>query len=261
LPPRKDCAFSPGGGLIRALIRTFSGVCQINVRGEHDANKPADGGAEIPLADPRRALVVIRLSAHDLGCVRGGREVFEGVEFAVASGEALVVTGRNGAGKTTLLRLIAGLLEPARGRLELTGGVPDATLAEQAHYLGHRDALKPALSVGENLKFWHAFLGGDDASAASVASALATVGLDALAGLPAAYLSAGQRRRLAIARLVAAPRPIWLLDEPTAALDTASQGRLAELMRSHLAGGGLIIAATHGPLGLDGARELRLGAV
>jgi len=199
--------------------------------------------------------VVIRLSAQDLGCVRGGREVFEGVNFTVAGGEVLAVTGRNGAGKTTLLRLIAGLLEPARGRLELTGGAADATLPEQAHYLGHRDALKPALSVQENLAFWRAFFGGHDASAAG---ALETVGLADLAGLPAAYLSAGQRRRLAIARLIAAPRPIWLLDEPTAALDTAGQGRLVELMRGHLGHGGLIVAATHGPLGLDGVKELRL---
>jgi heme exporter protein A len=202
--------------------------------------------------------VVIRLSAHELGCVRGGREVFEGLSFAVAAGEALAVTGRNGAGKTTLLRLIAGLLDLDHGRLELTGGAPEATLPEQAHYLGHRDALKPALSVLENLQFWHAFLGGTAASIASALTALEAVALDGLAGLPAAYLSAGQRRRLAIARLVAAPRPIWLLDEPTAALDTASQERLADLMRSHLAGGGLIIAATHGPLGLDGVKELRI---
>jgi heme exporter protein A len=198
---------------------------------------------------------VIRLSAQDLGCIRGGREVFEGVNFTVAGGEALAVTGRNGAGKTTLLRLIAGLLEAAHGRLELSGGAADATLAEQAHYLGHRDALKPALSVQENLAFWHAFLG---AKGVAAAGALEAVGLAGLAGLPAAYLSAGQRRRLAIARLIAAPRPIWLLDEPTAALDTASQGRLAELMRAHLAWGGLIVAATHGPLGLDGVKELRL---
>ena len=199
----------------------------------------------------------MRLSAHDLGCVRGGREVFEGLNFAVVACEALAVTGRNGAGKTTLLRVIAGLLEPAGGGLELTGGAPDASLAEQAHYLGHRDALKPALSVRENLEFWYAFLGG---RAAPAASALEAVGLDGLAELPAAYLSAGQRRRLAIARLIAAPRPIWLLDEPTAALDAASQQRLGELMRDHLGGGGIIVAATHGPLGLEGGRELRLGA-
>jgi len=199
----------------------------------------------------------MRLAAYDLACVRGGREVFEGLDFAVEAGQALALTGRNGAGKTTLLRLIAGLLELAHGRLELTGGAPDLTLAEQAHYVGHRDALKPALTVRENLQFWYAFLGGHNASAAS---ALEAVGLAGLAALPAAYLSAGQRRRLAIARLVAAPRPIWLLDEPTAALDAASQQRLAELMREHLARGGIIVAATHGPLGLDGARELRLGS-
>ena len=198
----------------------------------------------------------MRLLAHDLGCIRGGREVFEGVNFAVEAGEALIVTGRNGAGKTTLLRLIAGLLEPACGRLELAGGTPDTTLAEQAHYMGHRDALKPALSVQENLAFWYAFLGGRDAPAAS---ALDTVGLGGLAGLPAGYLSAGQRRRLALARLIAVPRPVWLLDEPTAALDSAGQLRLADLMRAHLVGGGIIVAATHGPVGLPEAGELRLG--
>ena len=197
----------------------------------------------------------MRLAGHDLGCVRGDRTVFAGVNFAVESGEALAVTGRNGAGKTTLLRLIAGLLEPAQGHIELAGGAPESTVPEQAHYLGHRDALKPALSVLENLRFWYAFLGGGDAS---TASALEAVGLAGLAGLPAGYLSAGQRRRLSIARLLAAPRPIWLLDEPTAALDTASQERLADLMRSHLAGGGIIVAATHGPLGLDGVKELRI---
>jgi heme exporter protein A len=206
----------------------------------------------------------MRLVGRDLACVRGGREVFTGLGFAVADGEALAVTGPNGAGKTTLLRLIAGLLEPAQGRLELIEGAPDTTLAEQAHYLGHRDALKPAMSVRENLEFWYAFLGGRDAPAASTAeavlSALDAVGLGPLIGLPAAYLSAGQRRRLAIARLVAAPRRIWLLDEPTAALDAASQDRLAGLMRAHLAGGGIIVAATHGPLDLPGAGALRLGA-
>ena len=198
----------------------------------------------------------MQLSGVGLGCIRGGREVFAGLDFAVAAGEALALTGRNGAGKTTLLRLIAGLLEPAQGRLELVGGAPDSSIPEQAHYMGHRDALKPALTVLENLGFWYAFLGGRDAPPAS---ALDTVGLGGLDGLPAGYLSAGQRRRLALARLIAAPRPIWLLDEPTAALDTAGQQRLAELMQAHLAGGGLIVAATHGPLGIA-ARELRLEA-
>ncbi len=198
----------------------------------------------------------MRLSGRDLACLRGGREVFVGLNFSADSGEALLVTGHNGAGKTTLLRLIAGLLEPAQGEIELVGGAPDASLPEQAHYLGHRDALKPALTVLENLQFWYAFLGGRDAPAAS---ALDPVGLAGLAGLPAGYLSAGQRRRLSVARLLAAPRPVWLLDEPTAALDTAGQQRLLGLMQAHLAGGGIIVAATHGPLGLAGAKELRLG--
>jgi heme exporter protein A len=153
------------------------------------------------------------------------------------------------------LRLVAGLLRPAAGAVALSGGEPELSVAEQAHYLGHQDALKPSLTVWENLRFWTDFL---DAPAPS-ATALAAVGLDELADLPAAYLSAGQRRRLSIARLIAAPRRLWLLDEPTAALDSAAQARLTELMRKHLAGGGLIVAATHGPLGLDGARELRLG--
>src|ERR1700716_4353592 len=198
----------------------------------------------------------MRLSGRDLACLRGGREVFAGLNFSADSGEALVVTGRNGAGKTTLLRLIAGLLEPAQGEIELSGGATDASLPEQAHYLGHRDALKPALTVLENLQFWYAFLGGRDAPAAS---ALEPVGLAGLAGLPAGYLSAGQRRRLSVARLLAAPRPVWLLDEPTAALDSPGQPRPLGLMPAHLAGGGIIMAATHGPLGLTGAKELRLG--
>ena len=198
----------------------------------------------------------MRLSGRDLACLRGGREVFAGLNFSADSGEALVVTGHNGAGKTTLLRLIAGLLEPAQGEIELSGGATDASLPEQAHYLGHRDALKPALTVLENLQFWYAFLGGRDAAAAS---ALEPVGLGGLAELPAGYLSAGQRRRLSVARLLAAPRPVWLLDEPTAALDSAGQQRLLGLMQAHLAGGGIIMAATHGPLGLTGAKELRLG--
>jgi heme exporter protein A len=210
----------------------------------------------------------LRLSGSDLGCVRGGRQVLRGLSFAVGAGEALVVTGPNGVGKSTLLRLVAGLVRPAQGRLELAGGDPELTIGEQAHYLGHQDALKPALSVRENLDFWAEFLGGaagqtraghSPEEGSSARAALTAVGLDGLAHLPAAYLSAGQRRRLSLARLVAVERPIWLLDEPTSALDTTAQATLAGLMRSHLAGGGLILAATHGPIGLDGVMELRLG--
>jgi heme exporter protein A len=197
----------------------------------------------------------MRLSAIDLGCHRGGRDVFAGVGFAVGSGEVLAVTGRNGAGKSSLLRMIAGLVRIAGGKLAFEGGDPELTIGEQAHYLGHLDAIKPALSVDENLRFWAAFYGGE----ADPVAQLEAVGLDSLADLPAGYLSAGQRRRLSIARLLAVQRPIWLLDEPTSALDAASQDRLAEFMRTHLAGGGLILAATHGPIGLDGVQELRLG--
>jgi heme exporter protein A len=197
----------------------------------------------------------MRLSGRGVRCVRGGREVFSGLDFEASSGEALAVTGRNGAGKTSLLRLIAGLLTTAGGSVDLEGGEAELTLAEQAHYLGHRDALKPALSVLENLSFWRDFLGG---VAFDAAESLAAVGLDHAGHLPAAYLSAGQRRRLSIARLLAMRRPIWLLDEPTNALDTAGQALFAALMGDHLARGGLILAATHAPLGLV-ARELRIG--
>jgi heme exporter protein A len=196
----------------------------------------------------------MRLSGRGVTCVRGGREVFADLDFEVATGEALAVTGRNGSGKTSLLRLVAGLLMPTEGTIALEGGEAELTLAEQAHYLGHRDALKPALSVQENLSFWRNFLG------AEAGACLRAVGIDHTAHLPAAYLSAGQRRRLSLARLLTVRRPVWLLDEPTAALDAAGQELFSGLMRDHLARGGLIVAATHGPLGIE-ARELRMGSI
>jgi heme exporter protein A len=199
----------------------------------------------------------MQLKGDNLVCSRGGREVFADLNFSVSGGQALVVTGRNGAGKSSLLRMIAGLVHLAGGRLALEGGEPDASIAEQAHYVGHHDAVKPSLTVGENLQFWARYLGGAERP---IGSALAAVDLAPLANLPAAYLSAGQRRRLSIARLVAVPRPLWLLDEPTSALDVPSQNRLADLMRDHLAGGGMIVAAAHGPIGLERARELKMGA-
>jgi heme exporter protein A len=198
----------------------------------------------------------MRLTASDLTCVRGGRTVFRALSFALGAGEAVLVTGPNAAGKSSLLRLVGGLIQPQQGRIALEGADSELTIGEQAHYLGHQDALKPSLSVGENLAFWAAFLGGE---AAKGAAALGAVGLDGLSHLPATYLSAGQRRRLSLARLVAVERPIWLLDEPTSALDAAGQAMLANLMRAHLGRGGLILAATHGPIGLDRATELRLG--
>jgi heme exporter protein A len=197
----------------------------------------------------------MRLSGRGVRCVRGGREVFAGLDFEASPGEALAVTGANGSGKTSLLRLIAGLLPMAGGSIALEEGESELTLAEQSHYLGHRDALKPALTVSENLSFWRDFLGG---AAFDTGESLAGVGLDHAAQLPAAYLSAGQRRRLSIARLLAVRRPVWLLDEPTNALDATGLSMFAALMGDHLAHGGLIIAATHAPLGVH-ANELRIG--
>jgi heme exporter protein A len=198
----------------------------------------------------------MELQAEALTCSRGGREVFRNVSFKVPAGEALIVTGRNGAGKSSLLRMIAGLVGIAAGRLSLSGGKTDTPIAEQAHYLGHQDAMKASLTVAENLQFWTRFFG----SRSDFSPALELLDLAPLADLPGAYLSAGQRRRLSLARIVAVSRPVWLLDEPTAALDTPSQTRLSEIMRGHLAGGGIIIAAAHGAIGLERARELRLGA-
>ncbi len=198
----------------------------------------------------------MRLSGSDLTCVRGGREVFTALSFAVDAGEALAVTGRNGAGKSSLLRQIAGLLALAHGTLRLDGGDAEQTLAEQCHLLGHRDAVKPSLTVIENLQFWCDFLGAD--TLLPPTDGLEAAGIAHLSDLPASFLSAGQRRRLGIARLVAVKRPVWLLDEPTSALDSDAQALLAGLMTTHLHSGGLIIAATHDPLGIP-ARELRIG--
>ena len=207
----------------------------------------------------------MRLSGRGIRCVRGGREVLSGLDFEVSSGSMLAVTGPNGSGKTSLLRIVAGMLALAGGSIDLDGGEAELTLAEQAHYLGHRDAMKPALSVLENLSFWRNFLGGETLGRQgslqeNLRESLGKVGLDHAAHLPAAYLSAGQRRRLSIARLLALRRPIWLLDEPTSALDAAGQTLFADLTRDHLARGGLVLAATHAPLGVE-AKELRIGGI
>ncbi|MFC6489745.1 heme ABC exporter ATP-binding protein CcmA [Nitratireductor sp. GCM10026969] len=199
----------------------------------------------------------MRLAAEDLSGERGGERIFSGLSFTVEGGRALIVTGPNGAGKSTLLRVLAGLLRPVEGHVSLAGGGTEwPDLPAAAHYLGHLNAMKNTLTVEENLDFWRRFLG---AGKATVEEALETVGLLDIGHLPFGYLSTGQRRRAAIARLLATHRPIWLLDEPTAGLDRASEARFAELMHAHLRAGGIIVAATHLPLGLEGAAELPMG--
>src|SRR5947209_7376258 len=159
----------------------------------------------------------MRLIGADIAIERGGRQLFSHLNFAVASGEALAVTGRNGAGKSSLLRAIAGLLPIGAGELALDGGQNDESIGGQAHYLGHADALKESLTARENLDFWASMLGA--APAIDAAAALARLGLAHVIDFPVAILSAGQRRRVALARLLVAERPLWLLDEPTSALD------------------------------------------
>lgn len=207
------------------------------------------------MSEAVRAGSSMRLMATNVICVRGGRQVFGALSFAVEAGEALLIRGRNGSGKSSLLRMAAGLVPVAAGQIALEGGESELTLPEQAHYLGHLDPAKPALTIMENLDFWVRYMGGHDSR-----GALAAAGLAGLEDLPAGYLSAGQKRRLSIARLVAVRRPVWLLDEPSSSLDAGAQAWLSDLMRGHLAGGGIILAATHGPIGLSGARDLRLGA-
>jgi heme exporter protein A len=201
----------------------------------------------------------MRLKVWDLTVERGGRRVIAGLSFEAGEGSALIVTGPNGAGKTSLLRALAGFLPIETGGFALDGGDAERTVGEQAHYLGHADGVKSALTAGENLAFAAAMLGGDSSRAAQL-GALAALGLAHVIDFPARLLSAGQKRRAALARLLVSKRPLWLLDEPMTALDVAAQSALAAIMRAHLEGGGILVAAAHGPLGLDGVQELRLGA-
>lgn len=203
--------------------------------------------------------IAMRLSANNIAIERGGRSILAGLSFEARAGAALVLVGPNGAGKSTLLRAIAGFLPLSAGAFALEGGAREASIGEQAHYLGHADALKSALTAGENLAFWSGALGSDSSSGAW-RGALQRLGLAHVADFPVGALSAGQKRRVALARLLVAPRPLWLLDEPTTALDVAAQGLFGGIMREHLGGGGLIVAATHAPLGLEGAETLALGA-
>lgn len=184
----------------------------------------------------------------DLACERGGRMVFAGLGFAAASGGVLLLAGANGSGKSSLLRLMAGLAAPAAGALRWAGKPvtddPDGHRARLA-WVGHADAVKPALTVARNLADWTGMAGARRA-AADIDAALDRVGLGRLGHIPARHLSAGQRRRLALARLALSAAPLWLLDEPTTALDEDGVARLAGLIDGHCAAGGLVVAATHG---------------
>lgn len=202
----------------------------------------------------------MRLVAEGLSARRGEDLIFQDISFEIASGEALVVKGANGSGKSTLLRVLAGLLPAEKGSAKLLAAAqPVERLSEAAHYLGHRNAMKRELTVEENLAFWKAFL-GDFAGGmgVSIDEAAESVGLGGIVHLPFGYLSAGQQRRMAMAKLLVAWRPVWILDEPTAALDAAAEEMFAGLVTAHLARGGIAIAATHQPLGLEGVKELRM---
>ncbi|WP_320195766.1 heme ABC exporter ATP-binding protein CcmA [Agrobacterium rosae] len=201
------------------------------------------------------------LTAENLAARRGEDLIFMNVSFKLTGGQALVLTGPNGSGKSTLLRVIAGLLQPETGTVKIAGeGIESDTRAyEASHYLGHRNAMKQELSVFENLDFWREFLGDfTGGTSFGIEKAAEIVGLSGITLLPFGYLSAGQQRRFAMAKLLVAWRPVWILDEPTAALDASADVMFTGLVEAHLANGGIVIAATHQPLGLEGAQELRM---
>lgn len=207
-------------------------------------------------------LITADLVAEDLACRRGARLVFAGVSFRLGAGGALVLTGANGSGKSSLLRLVAGLLAPAAGRLSWGGAPVGRDLAghhARLHYVGHQDAVKPVMTPRETLVFWAAMGGPQLPGAASaVENALAAFALDGVADWPCRWLSAGQRRRLALARLLVRPAPLWLLDEPASALDDESQVRLEQLIAAYREAGGRVLVATHAAIALDGAEGLAL---
>ena len=203
-----------------------------------------------------------RLDVENLTLAPGGRPLFAGLGFSLGRGEAAALVGANGAGKTSILRAVAGLLRPQAGRVQFHDGVgaeiePETARSKGLHMLGHHDGLKSTRTAGEELRFWTRWLGGDGPSLAVAVDALH---LDPLMDLEVRKLSAGQRRRLALARLIAAPRPLWLLDEPMAPLDTERRALFGALMQTHLDGGGMILAAVHDALPIP-VRNLKVGAV
>lgn len=198
----------------------------------------------------------MQLIAENLILSRGGRTIFDGVSLSVDAGEALVLTGPNGSGKTTLLRALAGFLRPDAGTIAIDGD-DEREPAELAHFVGHLEGVKAHLTVRENLTFWADYLEG--VGTVDVGAALKRFALAGLEDIPAGYLSAGQKRRLALARIIVAKRPIWLLDEPTVSLDAASVALLMKAIEEHLASGGLAVIATHVTLGLANERSMRIG--
>lgn len=178
---------------------------------------------------------------------RGTTALFSNLDLTLASGHAMVLTGPNGSGKTTLLRTIAGFLKPIAGTVAITGLADDEDLPQNCHFVGHYNGLKASMTAGDNLEFWSRVLAGGNPSL-SVHDALVRLNIDHLTDIPAGYLSAGQQRRLALARLLIAPRPVWLLDEPTAALDDAGTRLVIDLVDQHTAAGGMAIVSTHLPM-------------
>jgi heme exporter protein A len=202
----------------------------------------------------------MRIVAESLGCVRGDRLVFRGLNFELAAGKALVLVGPNGSGKTTLLRILAGLLSATIGRIQFMSddraAVTDEAHDQAIHFISDASTIKPALSVKETLRFHADILGADRTR---VSDALQMWDIDRLRDLPGALLSAGQRRRVALARLSLQQRPVWLLDEPLVALDRNARARLHDACAGHRAQGGLIVAASHEPF-LEDAGTLELGS-
>lgn len=189
--------------------------------------------------------MISTLSIRTLSLRRGGRVLFEELELDLAAGQACALTGPNGSGKTSLLRAVAGLVRPEAGEITFQGVEAEAARGSGLHFIGHQDGLKPARTVREELRFWTEWCGGTEAPARSAAE---TLELTPLLDLEVRRLSAGQRRRLALARLLAAPRALWLLDEPLSPLDARWRERFAQIMADHLRRNGLILAAVHDPL-------------
>ncbi|MBL6957365.1 MAG: heme ABC exporter ATP-binding protein CcmA [Rhodospirillales bacterium] len=197
----------------------------------------------------------------DLTCVRGERIVFAGLGFGLAAGGALVLVGPNGSGKSSLLRLMAGLLPPAEGGLDWDGEAisedPESH-GGRLHYVGHLDAVKPVLTVAENVQFWSGMRNGGKPSEEASLKALEVLGIAHLADIPGRFLSAGQKRRANLARILSAEAPLWLLDEPTTALDVAAIAALEDAIGKHRAGGGMVVISTHADMALDDTQTLDL---